>query len=287
MKRNHFQIEGDTLFGIGYNKKPCGPRQLRPVKAETSSYVSWLPLEVWALIVKLVAVDARDLQNFMRFFLPASGISLQHHLATYPVWQEQVLDLYKSILSESQPLLFKECCEDRLARLHSASIPTAYHYDGTTYQQKLASMSAILNASFAEVFAFVNHPLCESCGAKFAHKVNAIDTALQGDIPLCERCGARHNMRDPLKGKEINVKRLAVDPAYQYSWLTETKVRLFCGFKKKFDLDTFVRANAIRTKSFEHKPFPKMFYLLKDVLPHILDKFKVERTYYDGFCGTH
>jgi len=293
MKRNYFQIEGDGMVGIGYNRKPCR-EALRKSQIVTTTYFSWLDIDILLLILNDGVLDAKDLQQFMRFFLPDSGISLQNHLKEYAPWQHKLLSFYNNLLKTKYVNLFKACCEDRLSRIHYCSIPTSDHYDGTSYETKLTSLKAMLNAPFLELFAFANHHLCECCRKAFANNWSAIDGKYQYDavyrdavVPLCSGCGEHLTFQDKMTEREVDMRRIKLYPNYAYRWVSETKLRQLLGFKKSFNLEAYLKDTPIRLKHFNSRKSTKCYYLLKDMLPHILPKFIVERPIQTNFvCGS-
>lgn len=295
MKRNHYQIEGDTVVGIGYQKRP---KLLDKEKGNSEkSHFSILPLDVLALIVTEVATSsAQDFQNLARYLLKGANISLKEHLEKYPLWQAELLELHSRILENSYPIIFKECRNDRMGRINQCSTIANYnHYSGhkVEYIDQVSSLSAILKASFLELFAFTNHFLCECCIGQFACANYGIDEirphSWNGDaplvhVPLCDKCN--HYVNDKMGEAVVDCWTLSKNPSRQYVWLNETKLRRFCELKKSTDLAAYLKSHPIRVKSFTTRGITKPYYLLKDAMPFIIPKFKGNTTEPVFRCGT-
>lgn len=290
MKRNHYQISGDTVVGLGYLKSPKVLAKHNP-KLDNTSYFSGLPGDVILLILGEVAYfGAQDLQNLMRYVLLVFGVSLEQHLEKYPEWQTEILSGCKKLLDIRYPVLFKDCRNDRLDRINRCSdVPHSNHYNGyaAKYEDRISSLIAILNADYLELFAFTNHHLCECCGgAQFANVHYAIgeETPLvyatgerRPHIPLCAKCDDG-KVDNTFTEAIVDCWGLQKIPILQYRWLSEAKLRKFCSLKKNADIAAYLEEHdtTVRIKRFVIRNVSKPFYLLKDALPLILPKFKRE-----------
>lgn len=297
MKRNHYQIEGDTIIGIGYQKRA---KLLDKEKGNLEkSHFSILPLDVLALIIEEVATwSVQDFQNLTRYLLKGANISLKEHLEKYPLWQTELLQLHTQVLESKYPIIFKECRNDRLSRINQCSTVATYnHYSGykVEYPDQVSSLSAILKASFLELFAFANHFLCECCVGQFAYAGFGIDEVRSHSwdgvanaplvcVSLCDKCNRYCN--DKMGEAIVDCWTLGKNPSRQYVWLNETKLRRFCELKKSTDLAAYLKSHPIRIKTFTTRGITKPYYLLKDAMPFIIPKFKREAIEPVFKCGT-
>lgn len=286
MKRNHYQIEGDTLIRV---QSLMGMRlvslngEWKNKKLKQLTYFSTLPIEVIGYLLPFLA-NVHTLQEFARFLFQEYGISMAQHKAVYPQEQLELLTIFKNTLSTCYPTLFEECRRDRLERI---SYCTGLHEritDRPNLEAQFSSLKAICDAEHLEIFAFVNHFVCEHCTNRFASISYAIDQAIHnirdpedtgGPIPLCRLCGNEFYSDKTLKEKILDVEFLKRHPLLQYVWLTDAKVRTFCGIKKGIATKSLIQKYPhIRSRNKNNtRSLSKQVYLLKDILPYVEAKF--------------
>lgn len=290
MKRNYYQIEGDTLIGCQshLNQRHISVREERENKAlRQTSYFSIIPFELLETILTFVVKEhsTSDLQSFSRYLFIEFGISVAQHKKQYPSCQKELLVALSKHLSIANPSLFKECGEDRLTRISvCADLHNRYKHSHTppTQETQIKCIHAILAAQYIEVFAFVNHYLCEHCSKSFADTGRSIDKSwlleseLVAPIFLCQKCQSSVETTKQFVEKQVDSRVLRDYPGLKYRWLTETKLRQFCGIQKNKTTTSFLSKHPlIRGKKYFTRSKEKTSFLLKDVLPYIIEKYRV------------
>lgn len=279
MKRKRYTIEGDLLDRFSGSSGPrymvsdaaiCGPTTL------TESLFTLLPIEVTCLIVSTIAHenDAIDLQSFLSYLLPLHGVSLAKHQAHYNVIQTTLLYASQNAVKEEMVDLFSQCFDERLGRISS----TSRRFDvKSTHTTTMASLQAIVNAPFIELFTFVNSTICEHCLndlaiTRYWERVHLPEIQADDDlVPLCSDCGCEMQFDYRIKEstKKIDYAELRKTPHKRYRWMSEKKCRQWCG------VDVNAIPTTIRKKSSLDKRSPGTLYLLKDALPFIKERYFV------------
>lgn len=260
MKRGFHEIEGDvwriknnSLSGVRHrlidNDTP---------KEQSDTYFAWLPVEVISIVATYVIKgQATDYQAFVRYILPVFGISLIKHHKSHTEIQTTLLGHLQRILVSQRNALFKECLHERLARIRDCVQTTSMFI--VKSEEQLLSAQAISNAPFVELYTLINYNLCECCKDTLA-----IERRHHLSFNLCQECGVHMRFDERVKdtAKIFDYR----EQACVYCVISDKKLRQWSDIKKG---DPLLAA----LKSYRPLGSERDFYLMKDVLPYIKDKF--------------
>lgn len=246
--------------------------------ALAESFFSFLPIEVTCLIARTIAYenDAIDLQSFLCYLLPLYGILTTEHRKSYDVTQTMLLEESQNAVKDEIPDLFSTCFQERMNRIDS----TANRSDSTmTSDKQMASLKALINAPFIELFTFIGSRVCEHClnnlaATRLWERVNLIGVQADDDlVPLCSYCGDFMAIDSKVKEgtKKVDYAELRRRPHTIYRWISEKMCRKWCNGNEN------AMATSIRKKSFITKSETGTLCLLKDALPFIKERYFINR----------
>jgi hypothetical protein len=281
MKRKRYIVEGDLL---DRHSKSNGQRYMASDEAIcepsalTESFFSFLPIEVTCLIVRTIAYenDAIDLQSFLCYLLPLHGILTTEHRTFYDTIQTTLLMESQNAVRDEISDLFSVCYKERLDRIDS----TTKRVDSKMAMDKqMASLKALVNAPFIELFTFINSRVCEHCLNDLAitrlwERVNFSGVQADDDlVPLCSYCGECLKIDYKVKDstRKLNYPDLRATPKNRYRWMSPKKCYRWCGGNEN------AMATSIRKKSYITNGKSDTLYLLQDALPFIKERYIINR----------
>lgn len=281
MKRKRYIIEGDLINGGSFTDKPryIGDMENEDTKL-ADTYFSLLPIEVTCHLLTYITrnKDPRDYHTFLRYLLPLFGIPLDNHQKTYDLTQKILLVESQKLLEMAYPLLFNSCVTERLGRVESAV--SLIHDDVFTPLQHLDAVRVLVNASFTEIYAFVNCRFCECCLCELAvtrrQWLYSIGEAKDHDmVPLCAKCGSKMDYSKRIKDTDKNVELGTIKrkPHRAYRWVNEKKLRQWCGIPKTHSIADSSLGSVVRKKIHHMMKTPATLYLLKDMLPFVKERY--------------
>lgn len=163
MKRDRYSIEGDPIGSTCFPNKPryMGLDETPLPDSLVETRFAMLPIEVTHLIMRYTALgDPRDYQSFLRYILPVYGVLLTTHQRIYDQTLTNLLSEAQNSFMRHHPSLFQSSVRERLGRINST---ISLHDTTSSPNDQVRSVKAISNATFIELFAFVNCRICECC----------------------------------------------------------------------------------------------------------------------------
>lgn len=228
------------------------------------TYFGYLPVEVTCHIFSYVAdrKKPQDYQNFLRYLLPLFGINAPS--TTYDHTQSTLLNGAQNTLRLVCEILYSSCVRVRLHRIDMALVEPPKGDNTTMPYVVLQEVQKKMNEPYVEIFAFVDSHLCERC-----LRVIANDEYVRNALFLCAKCDAYMSFRlDPKSDPTIDFAAIKRKPRRAYRWISEAKLRRFCGIPKPNPIAESIR----RRVDYSSQKRPTL-YLLSDILSLIKDRY--------------